>query len=42
MYFQNQNIGKRNNLKFWDQYIKGSKRDSQNWLWSPMPDGGEP
>jgi hypothetical protein len=42
MYFQNRNIGKRNNLKLWEQYIKESKHDSQNWLWSPMSEGGEP
>lgn len=29
---QSRNIGKRNNLKLWEQYIKGSKHDSQIWL----------
>ena len=39
----NRKIGKTNNLKvFGSNKTKGHKQDSQNRLWSPMPEGGEP
>jgi hypothetical protein len=41
--FKNQKIGKPNNLiVFGSNKARGPKQDSQNWLWSPIPEGGEP
>jgi hypothetical protein len=41
MYPQSQKIEKPNKLKvFWNKKAKGPKQDSQNQLWSPMPEGG--
>jgi hypothetical protein len=37
-YAQSQNIGKVNNLKVFGGY----KQESQNQLWSPIPEGAEP
>ena len=40
---QNRKIGKANNLKvFGSNKTKGPKQDYQNWLRSPMSEGGEP
>ena len=41
-YAQNREIGKPNNLNFWSNKTKGPKQDSQNWVMSSMPEGGEP
>ena len=37
-YASDQKIGEGN--KSWGQVPKGSKQDSQNWIRSPMPEGG--
>ena len=42
-YAQNRKIGKPNNIKIVESYkVKGPTKDSQNRLWSPMAEGGEP
>ena len=39
---QNRKIEKPNNLKLWEQKIKGPKQNSQSRLRSRMHEGGEP
>jgi hypothetical protein len=42
-YVENKKIGMPNKIKvFVIKSAKGSRQDSQNMLWSHMPEGGEP